>query len=83
MATVKTIVKTNELKRNGVVYCTGSVRVCAELAAQTEYLKDRTLSDAVLDNLEKDLKKHRAAMFQGVQYEITPIIEEYDEDEEE
>ncbi len=81
MATIT--VKSYELKRNNIVQCTGSVRICAEFAATELHRKDKSLTDAQLDGLERDLRKTKQAILGAYSFCIDPIIEEYEEDEEE
>jgi hypothetical protein len=75
------IVKTFELKRNGIVWCTGSVKTCAEFAVTDSCRKNREHSDAVLDAFEAELRKDRKATLDGHTWTVEPITEEYEADE--
>ena len=76
------IIRTFELRRDGVTWGTGTVRFLAEFAALEVHRKDATVPDEDLDALEKSLRKARTAEHGGKVWSIVPIVEAYEADEE-
>jgi hypothetical protein len=77
------IVKTFELRVNGIVWATGSVKTLAEFAYYELHRKDRSIPDDTLDALERSLRKTKTAQHGELIFSIVPIEEEYEADEEE
>lgn len=76
-------VKTYELRCNGVAWCVGTIKDCAEHAWLEMRRKHAAVPEASLTAMEKDLKKMRSAtVVNGYALEIVPIEEEYEEEEE-
>ncbi len=77
------IVSTYEVRRAGVVQCVGSVKTCAEFAWLTARKQHPDVLEQQLDAFERALRRSRAATLCGEAWTISPLEEEYEEDEEE